>query len=259
MNRTKEQGIALIIPIIAAVVVLIGVLGYVAWQNFVVKGSGNLAMDAASKQAREECEKENDKDICRFLTSWKADQKYRMTSVNGDSKSIFEIDGDKVHMTVTGEVTYDVISIDKATYTKAGDVWYKQIVKDPAQDATAGGKVDFTEPRDDETTETKDTTVYTSLGKEACGDLTCFKYEIVNSENKESKEFIWFDDKDYKLRRTLSQSPQGNSEATFEYDNVTVSVPSPVKDLAEDQYIIPGQSEPQTMPSGAGIDLSQYE
>lgn len=259
MNRTKEQGIALIILIIAAVVVLIGVLGYVAWQNFVVKGSGNLAMDAASKQAREECEKENDKDICRFLTSWKADQQYRMTSVSGDSTSVFEVDGDKTHMTMSGEMTYDVISIDKATYTKAGDVWYKQVIEDPADDVTSGGKVDFEEPSTSKESETKDQTTYKNLGKEACGKLTCFKYEVVSSDNGESKEFIWFDDRDYKLRRTLSQTPEGTHEATFEYENVTVSIPSPVKDLAPNQYIIPGQSEPQTMPSGAGIDLSQYE
>lgn len=248
-TSSSQSGFVHFIAIIAAVVVL-GAVGWLGWQAF-SKNAADKTLDVASSQARAECEKENDKDICRFVTNWKTSAKYSMVSTGADgSKSTYEIDGDKTRMVMSGEFAYEVVSVGKTTYTKAGDVWYKQTIKDPKDDVTADAKIDFKEPANDSNeTESKDKTVYKKLAKEPCGNLTCFKYEVVDSTNTDTKEFIWFDDKDYKLRKSVSESSEGKTETTFEYDNVSVAIPSPAKELAPNQYIVPGQLEPQTIPT----------
>jgi outer membrane lipoprotein-sorting protein len=248
--RKDERGIAHV-EIIVIVVVVLAVAGFIGWRVLGQggsKSSDSTATDKATQQAlKAECEKIDDDDLCKFFTSWKSSTKYRMIATGDGQTSTFEIDGDNSRISVTGEMTYDVITIGKSTYTKAGDVWYKQTIKDPEDDVSKEYKQDFTEP--DESTPEADKTTYKKHGKEACGNLSCFKYEVVDPKQADVKEFIWFDDKDYQLRKVSHDGPDGKSEMTFEYSNVSVKEPSPVKELGPDQYIVPGQSEPMTIPS----------
>lgn len=248
-SRSNDHGFAHIEIIIIAVVVL-GLIGFIGWRFFTTQdSSGNAALNKASQQAvKAECDKVNDDDLCKFFGSWETNVKYRMITTQNGNKTIFEVDGEHSHITMTGETSYEVITIGKATYTKSGDTWYKQTVKDPEQDVAKDYKQDFVEPSSDEKKPSEDKT-YKKLGREACGNLQCFKYEIVNPSQADAKEFIWFDDKEYKIRRHLSQSPEYTSETIYEYNNVKISEPSPVKELGPNQYIIPGQPEPSTMPS----------
>lgn len=246
-NFSKNQSGVAHVALLALVVVVIGAVGFVGWKVYTNKNSSGDASTEVQKAARDDCEKENDKDICKFLTSWNASGKYRMTTTEGGEKSVFEVDGDKTRILIGGEKSYEVITIDKTTYTKAGSVWYKQTIKDPKENVSNDYKMDFEEPAEGE--ETKNTTTYKSLGKEACGDLQCFKYEVVDSERPKEKQYFWFDDKDYLLRKIRTESNGAISEQVYEYDNVSISEPSPVKELKENQYILPGASEPVTMPS----------
>jgi outer membrane lipoprotein-sorting protein len=257
--KHNQEGLGHVVLIVLVLVVLgaIGFAGYTVFVKNKTTPAAIVADTAATKAAKDECEKENDKDICKFLTSWKSHDKYRMTSTDSSgAKSVFEFDGNKTYMKIEGDMQYEVISIDKTTYTKAGDVWYKQTIKTPDQDVTADAKDDFKEPADDENA-AEGKAVYKNLGKEACGSLTCFKYEIVDPEDKDTKQIIWFDDKDYELRKSRTENKDGTSEQTYEYTNVSVKAPSPVKELGENQYIIPGQSEPSTMPSAADYGITQ--
>lgn len=257
MSRMQEdqRGIAQIV-LIVIIVVVVGALGFAGYtvmnKN---KKSNTSTADAVnkvvnSKAAQAECLKTNDKDICKFYTSWKANSKYRMTTTDpSGGKMIFEIDGNKSRMVMTGETAYEIITIDKTTYTKAGSVWYKQTPKPTEKSTTDNIKPDFSEPTND-TEESK--TTYKLIGKEACGNLTCFKYEVIDSKDTTTKEFIWFDDKDYQMRKTRTESSDGASESVYEYGNVSISTPSPVKELGPNQYIAPGQTEPMTLPSVDG-------
>lgn len=254
LHQQDQRGFATIIVVIAVVVVLLGGVGYVAWNQFGKQAVADVTMDAATRAAKDECEKKNDKDICRFVTNWKKNDKYRITSVSGSgNKSVITIDGKKTHMASSGELTAEIISIDNTTYTKAGGVWYKQTTKTPEQNPGKQSEVEFKEPADEGEAPTEDKTTYKKLAKEACGKLQCFKYEVVNPDNADSKEFIWFDDQDYKLRKSVTQSPDSKSEQTFDYDNVSVAVPSPVKELAADEYLMPGTTEPVKFPSAANL------
>jgi outer membrane lipoprotein-sorting protein len=253
--RHNQQGIGHLLLIVLLIVVLGGIagIGYVVMNKTKEKTAETALNTAAKAVAKAECTKLNDKDLCKFYSSWEISKKYRMVSTGPDgAKSTIEIDGDNTRFAVTGETPYEYVIIGGDTYTKAGSTWYKQSKAATTPDTTTDTdyKVDFDEPTDD--TSTPDKTKYTKVGKEACGSLTCFKYEVVDpTAEAGSKEFIWFDDKDYQLRRVQSVTKEGTSETTFEYSNVSVKTPSPVKELGPNQYIIPGQSEPATMPSAA--------
>lgn len=249
--RSDERGVAHVEIIIIAVVV-VGLIGFIGWRFLSAnqKPSDNAGLDKASQLAiSAECKKLNDDDICKFFSSWKASEQYRMVTVQGGNKTIFEVDGDKSRISATGETEYDVITIGKTTYTKGGDTWYKQTIKEPEQDVAKDYKQDFSEPSTDTSRPEESTTTYKKLGKEACGTQQCFKYEIIDSSRTETKEFIWFDDKAYQLQKQRSEAPDGTSETTFEYNNVKISTPSPVVELGPNQYMMPGQPEPVTMPS----------
>ncbi len=254
--RSKDQhGFAHIVLIVVALV-LVGAVGYVGFRTLSKNGSLGDAVSnkVASIAASQECMKEyNDNDLCKFLSSWNANQKFKLessTTAEGQtSKSIMTIDGDSTYLKMDGEYAMEVITIGDTTYTKAGDTWWKQTAKKTDESEPTISKDDFKFEEPKENTEEKDLTTYAKEGKEACGKFNCFKYKVVDPENADTTEYIWFDDKDYLIRRTLSEDKDGTkSESVFSYDNISVKVPSPVKELGENQYIMPGQSEPQTMP-----------
>lgn len=244
--RSQQSGFH-VVPILSVVgvVLLVGVVGWFFWNNF-GKSADNVVLDAASQKAREECEKEADKDICKFLTNWKLNKDYRITSVMDDgTKSVFEVDGDNSYMKSEGEFAYEVIMIGKITYTKAGSTWYKSAENQDSEPLEVG-KMDFGDPSEAKDGEASKTT-YKLISKEACGNLQCFKYQVIDSKDTDSTNYLWFDDKDYKVRKTLSEYTDGKYEATYEYSNITVKVPAPVKDLKPGEVVMPGASEPTSL------------
>lgn len=251
---SDNRGIAHI-ALVAVIVVVVAAVGFAAYRVMNQEKDSDTSGGASTSESQSTevpCESD-DKDLCKFFTSWKASEKYRMSTKGDDGEAVFEVDGEKsrVKMTLNGN-PYEVITIGKATYTKAGDKWYKQTIKDAEDDVAKDYKVDFDEP--DESDETEDDSTYKKLGKEACGNLNCFKYEVIEKGSTGDKQYIWFDDKDYQLRRVQSVTKDGTTDMTFEYSNVTISEPSPVTELGENQYIVPGQSEPMSLP-----DMSQYQ
>jgi Tfp pilus assembly protein PilX len=267
-SRRSQRGIAhlVLIIIIFAVLGLIGFAGYK-----VVSGKdGEKAADSIARKAAEAACTETDKNICKFQSSWKEQKYYTLkskTTADGQtSESTYQAEGDKrFHMTLSGEMAYEIIVIDNDTYTKAANgTWWKQTNK-PEEASKYAQDFDFDDNDSDSSSEEpKNTTTYKNLGKEACGNLTCFKYQVVDSSAPNDKEYIWFDTKDYQLRRTLSESSDGTvSDSTFSYEKISIKVPSPVKELGPNQYLMPGASEPTTLPdAGSAQDylnsLPQY-
>lgn len=74
---------------------------------------------------------------------------------------------------------------------------------------------------------------YKKIGTEKCDKLSCYKYQIVDSQKSTETDFIWFDTKDFLLRRaTVNDSKAGtNVEMTVTYASVVISAPSPTKDV----------------------------
>jgi hypothetical protein len=253
--QLNQQGFGHVVLVVIILVVL-GVISFAGWK--IISGHKSPASGALSKAAIEAACKETDKNICKFKASWKIQKYYTIKSTSPTEsadghlvQSTYQAEGtDKFRLTTGGSSPYDVITIGKTTYTKASDgVWWKQTVK-PEDTSKNKESFDFDNSSDSNSSESASTTTYKSLGKEACGSLTCYKYQVVDSSSMDTTEYIWFDTKDYQLRRIRNESKDGGvTESTFSYDKISITVPSPVKELGPNQYLVPGQSEPQTMPA----------
>lgn len=255
---SKNQGGFGYLGILIAIVVVLGA-GAVGWW-VMNRDKDEGGVDSSLREAIQSAKcTYNDEDLCKFFTGWKAQKYYTVTSVSeveGQKSSfVVRVDGEKTHLKMDGALAYEVITIDKTSYTKAGDTWWKQTTPNEAATSyESQANVDFEEPVSGETA---NKTTYEKLGKEKCGDFTCFKYKAADPTT-ETTTFLWFDDDEYQLRRTQNIAGGTTYDATYSYEKVSINVPSPVKDLGPDQYIIPGQSEPTTLPS-AGDDMPTPE
>ncbi|HSE61064.1 MAG TPA: hypothetical protein VLA88_02080 [Candidatus Saccharimonadales bacterium] len=260
VNVKDQRGIAHIVEIVIVGVLVLGIGGFVAWRVMDAQKSNQPANNNNSSNplANVEC-KLSDKDICKFFTSWRMNAQYKVTSsqtADGQtSTSTYEAsdNGKSYHMTMTvNGAPYEIIAVGDYMYTKdfSDNKWWKQQLPKAQEDTIKGSyNYDFDEPTSDTPAPETKEPVYKKIGKEACGNLTCFKYEVLDPEQPNGKQTLWFDDKDYQLRRMRLENEGTVSDQTFAYSSVKITAPSPTKDLAPNQYIVPGQSTPVTMPS----------
>lgn len=252
--------------IILAVVGVVAIGALVAWRfmGTAKDSTASVSSELAQKIASAKCEYD-DKDLCKFFVSFKEHKQYKMVTTaagyegeNGPTTSTYEVDGDNWRSVTTGQYASEIIMIGEfTTYTKAPNgTWWKQ-TREPSDapvdtELTPTDTTDFEEPTTDETA---DPTIYKALGKEACGTLTCFKYQVVDKSSEGTTQYIWFDTKDYQLRRTTYASDGMSSDTTFSYDKVSVKAPGSFKELGPNQYLMPGENEPTTMPTAADYGM----
>lgn len=233
LSRTLNQaGIAL--PIIILIIVV--VLGGAGGAYYFVNKDKDSGPAVVNKEVSDKCnEKLNDKDLCKLAASWNSSLSYTATirSVIENRTSTMTVKSDGKGNTeskteVDGNPTADMIMLDGSIYSKTegSDTWLKYPNDDPdATDAFSPDnfEIDF---------ESDDLPTYTKEGKEDCGDRTCFKYTFTDEENGEGIFTVWFDDKDYLVRKISGGTAGGTMEMTYEYGNVTISEPSPVQDFS---------------------------
>ncbi len=258
----RQQGFAHLGMLIAivAVVALIGLIIWRVWDAQQNSSPNNAAVQQAVANAN--CTG-IDKDLCKFFAGWKETASYRIISTNvADGKTTtatYELaaGGKRSHVVTTIEgKPYESIAIDNTTYIKdqSGNTWWKQTIEpSKAQEPTAP-KTDFTEPSSDNKQSDKPQPTYKLIGKEACGNLTCFKYQMVDPSAADQTNYIWFDIKDYQLRRMRTEFNGGNSDdQTFSYNNVNINAPASTKDLGPNQVIDPNTGQPFALPSASDI------
>jgi|GEM_PF-1500019 len=134
-----------------------------------------------------------------------------------------------------GKVSNDMIVDGDTTYILdvKDNVWWKQTASKEKTETNGIAEKFAPEDIKKQFEENKTKTTYTSLGKEACGDFACFKYKEVIGEGKEMVRTIWFDDKDYLLRKDESTFGEFTSTNTYLYTDIVISTPSPTKDVPE--------------------------
>jgi hypothetical protein len=140
---------------------------------------------------------------------------------NGDSHTV---------MTEGGKETYNVITIKDTTYTKdySDGKWWKEIAA--KDDSNPKDKTAISEESSNSDKSDQAKPQYKSAGKEACGNLECYKYQVINP-GVEDTEYIWFDTKQYKLRKaTFTSKDGGTSTEEYAYGSVNIKAPSPVKE-----------------------------
>lgn len=230
-EKKKSKG-PLIIILAAVLVVILGAVGFFFLKDsiFPAKGLTGQALNANCKL--------NDKDLCKFMSNFKGLENMSaksVTTIDGKkTETTMDIQGtDKSHITTTadGKEESNYISIGNTTYMKdySDNKWWKSTVD--TKDTAGSEKTDWKAEFEKSVNDSADKTTYKKIGKEACGSLTCFKYQVIDPQNTESTEYIWFDTKNYSLRKTRSEAKGTVTETTFNYDGVNITEPSPTKDM----------------------------
>lgn len=230
--NTNQTGIAHLMLILAVVVLLgVGGVGYYVWNKS--QEDKKSSASTLNQAAGDECKKSiDDKDFCKFVSNWSYGKEQKMTMTSGDESTVFETDASGNTRMVSIKAGSEVaafISIGKISYVKdaATGNWTKytsEATDTPSAEPNAEVEQEF----DFEEEIAKDTSKITAQGKEACGNLNCFKYLITDSASPDEETTVLFDDKDYKLRKMVGKTAEGSVEFTFSYDVSAISEPSPV-------------------------------
>lgn len=234
-NNQSGIGTVVIIAIIAAVLAVAGGTYY-----FVSKSNKDDSAATATNQAVDsECAKLiDDKDFCKYASTVSTDrnQKVTATTTSADGKSstmTIETDAQgNSHSTITADGTnMQTVTYNGTFYTldTSDNTWIKY-PKSENQDPASETDVDIN-IQEEESKPEADRTQYKSLGKEACGNLTCFKYQIIDPRDTAGEVFIWFDDQDYLTRRMQTKTAEGTMDMTYSYEDVSITEPSPVKEM----------------------------
>jgi len=233
MSIRNQRGVGATVVIVA--VVVLAVIGIAGWKLTQKNDT------PAQKAVQSDCQKlYHDKDLCKFASNADFDKlSYKMTitstgqnagtlSMSNDGKGNSEISGDG------GGQPYDAITLNNTTYLKdnTDGKWFKFAPSDssaPKQDDPSSSvKVDnsFTDAA------AQANYSYKRLGKEACGKLTCLKYQFLDKTQPGTTQYVWFDTKDYRMQRFQSKDASGTTDMVIVYQAVTISAPSPTKDFS---------------------------
>jgi hypothetical protein len=228
----NQKGKSKLLLIIAAVVVLLGAGGF-----YVLSQKTGVSIPGMKPALNPNCELK-DPELCKFMNNWANQKDYSVTTKSSfqgmNVESVYEISGESNYHMLSkqnGKEVSNVISIGDTMYTLdySDNKWWKQTLK-PDEIETG---VEEEVKNNIDVPEMKDTTVYKFIAKEACGDRMCFKYEIVDSTSEGTKQFIWFDDREYLIRKmVIEDGENGSMESVYSYTNINVSAPSPVKEGA---------------------------
>ncbi len=238
-----------LLPIVAVILIVVAGGIYMLVGNKGKGGGGVIpGIKNAGNQTTIEC-KLTDKELCRYMqSSVKMADSYKTgftgTSVMTDkagkkTETVWQMQDDKSsYLTKENgkEVSY-MIMIGNTSYTKdmTDGKWTKFTYKTEGEEKNpfSFNPEEMKSQFKDVIKETEDNTTYKALGKERCGDLNCFKYEIVNPLNEDSKQYIYFDDREYLMRKMRIEMKDGSvTETLFDFKAVTIKEPSPIKEEA---------------------------
>lgn len=186
----------------------------------------------------------DDEHLCRFAEKEEENTGggYVITSVatseTGTEITTVEVESEDRMRSITFEgpkETDAFIVIDSISYVKdyTDGSWAKY--DDPSFVAGELSKTnyDFSSEKAASTVDFREN--YHYEGQEPCGDLVCYKYKITSANTPTLIDYIWFDTQDYLLRRHLSTSGDASTNNQFEYREVHISEPSPVREVTEEE------------------------
>lgn len=242
--RLNQRGIAHL-AVLVLIVVAVGAIGFVGYtvstknkNNSSSKSSQVAQVSQPAVKVDDTCLKQlNDKDLCKFATNVKALDKtsfvenLSMSNESGSTtmKISQDANGNNEASFKMAGFDFDVITVGGYIYSKDSGVWVRYPAgsdlappaEDPlkdmnlfdAKDYTDGGKVTFKK-----------------VGTEACGSVTCFKYDVTDRSDTGGQYSMWFDTKDYQLRRMYFKSGAETFDLSISYENVKVAAPATWKD-----------------------------
>jgi hypothetical protein len=233
--RTEERGLSHVLLVLLLVLVLAGV-GFAGWR---VLHKDKVNQSAAQGSSGSSCmDAYHDQTLCNFETAYADFSKLAFTAVDNSTDSMsqtsqitIKIDG-KGNSSISsqaGNQTTNSIMIGNTTYVQNGDSWIKYTAAAPAVSNPAGElKLRFSSP-----STPKDKRInYKKLGKEQCGDATCYKYQVSGPVTS-GTTYIWINSGNYRLQRMTIKTSDGTDDISVTYGPVTITAPSPTTTPAD--------------------------
>ncbi len=180
----------------------------------------------------------HDANLCHFASSASSFDKTAYTATlslvqNGGTNSTTTLKNDgKGNTSLTGSgggQVINAITLDGVEYVQSNNtgpwVEYPSGATAPTSNPTSNMDISVVGST---------TTTFKSLGKEACGSLDCYKYEIDSKLTPDTKQIVWFDTSSYKLREWNYADNSGDStDMKITYGSVNITKPSPVETLSQ--------------------------
>jgi len=268
----KQKGMVPLAVLIIVAVVVFGAVGYFLSNKGKFSG-GQISLPKIGGPAlNANCELK-DPDLCKYVNRSLSGDVYKrglvIKSVTTDKsgkkyESVFEIDSKENSRIISyqnGKEISAIVNLNKATYMKDltdGKWWKYENKTDQKSPSESEDKDQKQEDLKDQAKkiaeEIKNNITYKKIGKEACGSLSCFKYQLILSDMSDTVEYIYFDDQEYLMRKMRTESKDGtSSDITYEYKSVTIQEPSPIKEGN------PWESMMKNNPSQKGSGISDEE
>jgi hypothetical protein len=217
-------------------------LPFVGNKNVVEQVAQKTEEKAAEQAILQNCKYE--KDVCQYYAAMIGAysnpmvMKATTTMKNGEvTVATTKMDG-KGNMdmvsTSKGKEESAMIFLDKVTYIKdyKDNTWMKMAASEDEKSPSLFDPQAAVETFKEEAESIKDTMTIKKLGEEACGSLTCLKYQMDESTLGTST-IVWFDTKEHKSRKMETKTSGVTNLVEFSYEQVTITAPSPVKDAPD--------------------------
>jgi outer membrane lipoprotein-sorting protein len=232
--KDDNRGIAQILYIILVVVVII-VIGLIGWRVLDKnKKSTNTSSDVgANNPVSSSClATYHDSNLCHFSESStsfnKASYTAKITEVQSGTTSTMTLENDgkgntELNATSNGQ-TINSITLNGDTYIENSDSWIKY---------PSGASAATTDPTSGMNIGVGSAGIsFKYIDTQACGSLTCYKYQVTDTAAASGTQYVLFDNSSYLLREWLYTDTSGNTtDMSISYGAVNITAPSPVQTL----------------------------
>ncbi len=240
----KSSGFGLVeILVGVAVIAMLGVGGYIYYQSTQAKDSHSGLTKQEQADLKAACKVQIDDDLlCAVFTNWSAMSKdpvtYTVSSKTADGESssmIVKSSGDDHHSVMTQDgQTMETIQVGNTYYNKINGVWYRYNTTTPTINPEQASDHPSSDLDSIINEDDAADLAYKNLGEEACGAITCVKYELVDKSEPDALNVFWIDAKTQRVMKTEMTEGDGSSTTTvYEYGAVTITAPEGAKDYSE--------------------------
>lgn len=231
INR-DQRGLSHVL-LVMLLVIVIGGVGFAGWR-VLHKDKQDKAIDkTATSNADASClETYHDKILCNFATANANFAKLSFTAVDNSTDNMGQSSqttvkndgqGNSSVSSQAGNSATNSVIIGKTTYIKDGNAWIKYDTNAPTLADPAGDlKLQFS----NQSTPKDQRVNYKNLGKEACGNATCYKYQV-GGPTTDGTTYFWIDAGSYRLQRLTIKTSDGTDDITITYGPVSITAPSP--------------------------------
>ena len=259
--KSNQSGLAHLGLIVVAVV-LVAAAGAAVWRVSSSNKNSSGSKVVVNKQVEDACNKAiSDTNLCKFAASFNANAAYKATATTtgGSANGTLTIETDgKGNTSLSGTTagqSLDTITLGNSTYIKdeTNGTWLKYTT-DTTNSASSSNPADNVK-LDANNITNNGTITYKNLGTEACGSLTCYKYQVIDKSQTGTTQYMWFDTKNYQMQKyEVSSASTGTMDMAFTYQGINIATPSPVQDASSSAS---SSSTPSQADINAAIQAAQ--